>query len=114
VLIDTRPIVGSVEQLFAFVKFGGVVSKVGIPEKTDQNFQGSLIPMVFTAKTYSGSVVTGTRRLAEMFQLVSDNLEFMKDNADWSSEKIDIGRVNEAMDHLLNRTNKSYRYVLAW
>lgn len=114
VVIDTTPVNGDVGKSLDLLKFNGTLARVGIPSAQDQSFSYNFIPLIFQQKKIAGTVVTGTKRMKDMLDLVSRNLEFMKDSDIWKTEHVPISQVNEAMEKLANRTNKGYRYVLEW
>ena len=114
VVIDTTPVNLDISPLMDLVKFGGTLCRLGIPAAVDQDFHGQHIPLIFTQRKLAGSVVTGTKRIKEMLDLVTANIEFMTDTDMWKTEHIPISQINEAMGNLLSRKNKGYRYVLKW
>lgn len=114
VVIDTAPVNQGVAKYLNLLKNNGVLCRVGIPSAADQSLNYDLIPLIFQQKTIAGSIVTGTRRMKDMLELVSRNLDFMKDTEHWKTEHLAMSQVNEAMENLSQRTNKGYRYVLEW
>lgn len=114
VVIDTLPLNSNIEKYMNLLKPGGVLVRVGIPKAKDSEFTYGFLPLIFQQKRIAGTVVTGSRRLKEMLDLVSQNLDFMKDSGAWKTEHVPISDVNNVMDMLANRQNKGYRYVLEW
>ena len=114
VLIDSTPVNQDVAPLLAYLKMGGVYCRVGIMAAKDQNFSSAFLPLVFQSHRIAGSCVTGSYRMKEMLDLVTANIDFMKDTDMWKTEHVPIADINEAMDNLLSRKNKGYRYVLEW
>lgn len=113
-VLETSPANADIKRYMACLKIGGTFVRVGIPSKEDQAFEYDFIPLIFMQQRVCGSVVTGTKRMREMLELVSENLESMIDGDMWKTENLKMERVNEAMDLLMKRKNKGYRYVLEW
>lgn len=114
VIIDTSPAISDLKKFMPLLKFDGVYVRTGIPKASEQAFAYDYIPLVFCQQKIVGTVVTGSRRMKDMLHLVEHNLDFMLDKGHWKTEHVKIDKINEAMDNLLNRKNKGYRYVLEW
>lgn len=114
VLLDTTPVESDLAKLMPLLKYNGTYVKVGIPPASQQNFSYNFSSLIFQQQKIAGSVITGTRRMNDMLELVARNLNFMRDTGPWKTEHVPISRVNEAMEDLMNRSNKGYRYVLKW
>lgn len=114
VIIDTLPLNATIEKYLGLLKVGGVLVRTGIPKLEESEFSYSFVPLIFQQKSIVGTVVTGTRRMKEMLDLVSQNLDFMKSKGGWDTEHVPMSKVNDAMEMLSNRQNKGYRYVLEW
>lgn len=114
VVLDTRPTNADLRECLKWVKNGGKVVRVGIPGATDMKFEGDWIPLIFQQKSVVGTIVTGTRRMSEMFEVVKCNVETMRDDEEWKTEKVAMSEVNVVMDKLLKGENKGYRYLLQW
>lgn len=115
-IIDTRPVNGPVDQVMKFLRNDGVYCRVGLPSAADQDFSHQWIPHIFMQQSITGSTVTGTKRMNEMFQLCADNVDYIlkADDAFNDVEIIPFAEINNAMHKLSSRTNKSFRYLLKW
>lgn len=114
-VVDTRPVNASLGEALRLVGHGGTYCRVGIPARADQEFVGSWIPTLFQQQAVTATAVTGSKHMAEMFELCDANLEFaMKGEESFSAEVVPMADVNEAMHRLVIRENKGYRYVLEW
>ena len=98
------------------LKINGTYCRVGVPQASNMNFEYAYIPLVFSHKNISGSVVTGTRRMKRMLQMMTDELEtYEGDPEKWNCKIVNFDQVNEAMDNLQKgRNNSNWRYVLKW
>jgi D-arabinose 1-dehydrogenase-like Zn-dependent alcohol dehydrogenase len=116
VIIDASPVNVDVGLYLVMLKFNGVYCRVGIPEKTNQNFNYNFIPLICTQKKIAGSVVTGTYRMKRMFELVSGQPgKFLADPDFWKIKKVPFDQLNQVMKELLDGKNtENYRYVLEW
>ena len=116
VIIDTSPANADVGPYMDMLKFNGTYCRVGIPPASDMNFQFAYIPLIFTQKKIAGSIITGTRRMNRMMELVSNEKDkYMVDPEDWKAKVVPFSTVNEVMDDLSNGRNTSnYRYLLKW
>jgi D-arabinose 1-dehydrogenase-like Zn-dependent alcohol dehydrogenase len=116
VIIDTSPVNANVAPFMGMLKNNGTYCRVGIPSATNMTFQFDYIPLIFTQKKIAGSIVTGTRRMATMLELVDQSSDlFSKDNEDWKTEIVNFSEVNEVMEKLSKGQNSNtYRYLLKW
>lgn len=114
VLLETSPANSSITKYMQCLKINGTYVRVGIPPAKDNQFEFEYIPLIFMQQRICGSVVTGSRRMKEMMQLVSENLDKMLDSEVWKAETVKMSEINVMMDKLINRKNKGYRYVLEW
>ena len=117
VIIDTSPVNSQpTSKYLDLVCFNGIYCRVGLPPGTDQTFKYDFLPLIFTQKKIVGSIVTGSARMKSMLDLVSANLDFMlRDNPDMHQvEKIPFHQVNDAINNLVTRNNKGFRYMLVW
>lgn len=114
VLLDTTPVESNMDKYMALLKINGTYVKVGIPAMSQQTFSYNFSSLIFQQKKIVGTVITGTRRMKDMLDLVAKNVDFMKDTDSWKTEHVPISQINEVMDKLVNRKNKGYRYVLEW
>ena len=89
---------------------------ISITAGANQDFQFQYIPLIFTQKKIAGSIVTGTRRMKHMLQLMTDELkDYGCDPKSWNAKTVNFDEVNEVMDDLLNgRNTNNWRYVLTW
>ncbi|KAJ8609758.1 hypothetical protein CTAYLR_009256 [Chrysophaeum taylorii] len=116
VIIDTSPANTQPAATYLnLLKFGGTYCRVGIPA-AGEGFKYDWIPLIFTQRKVVGSIVTGSKCMHSMFNLVKDNLDFLQaDNPDLQNiEKVPFSQANAAMKNLVERKNKGYRYVLVW
>lgn len=113
-IIDTTPVNQPVSGYLDLLTLDGIYCRVGIPSAANQSFEYNWIPLIFTQRKIVGSVVTGSKRMAEMLDLTAKNLEFMNSNEHWKTQTMPMSQVNEAMDQLQKRTNNGYRIVLDW
>mmetsp|Transcript_25453 Transcript_25453/g.39102 ORF Transcript_25453/g.39102 Transcript_25453/m.39102 type:complete len:388 (-) Transcript_25453:78-1241(-) len=115
-IIDTSPQNSDVASFMGMLKFGGTYCRVGIPPANDMDFTFSYIPLIFTKKKIAGSVVTGTRRMKQMLQLVTDELkDYGSDPKSWNAKVVSFEEVNDVMDDLLKgRNTNNWRYVFTW
>ena len=115
-IIDTSPKNADVGPFMGMLKFNGTYCRVGIPAANDMDFKYSYIPLIFTQKKIAGSIVTGTRRMARMLQMTTDELKnYANDPESWNTKVVKFDQVNEVMDDLLNgRNTNNWRYVLTW
>ena len=98
------------------LKFNGTYCRVGIPQASDMDFKFSYIPLIFTQKKIAGSIVTGTRRMKRMLDMMTDELKtYEHDPEEWNCKTVSFDQVNEVMDDLANgRNTTNWRYVLKW
>ena len=115
-IIDTSPKNSDVGAFMGMLKFDGTYCRVGIPEANDMDFKFAYIPLIFTQKKIAGSIVTGTRRMNRMLQMVNDELKaYANDSAEWNAKIVKFDQVNEVMDDLANgRNTNNWRYVFTW
>ncbi|KAI0564204.1 alcohol dehydrogenase [Gracilaria domingensis] len=113
-IIDTTPSNTQVMSYLQFLRINGTFCKLGVPQATDSGFSVDWRPIIFLQRRVVGSGVCGTKRTAEMLNLVAANLKFMQDTDAWKSERIPMSKVNEAMDELQHGTNRAYRYIMEW
>lgn len=116
VIIDTSPANADIGPYMGMLKFNGTYCRVGIPLASDMDFTYAYIPLIFTQKKIAGSIVTGTRRMKRMLQMVKDELDtYEKDPEEWHTEIVKFADINEVMDKLKDGQNKAtYRYILTW
>lgn len=115
VLVDTAPVMSSVADSMELLKYNGAYCRVGVPVSADAKFEYDMKMLIFTARKISGSVVTGSKRLHDMLDLCSNNLDFMEgDSPEGQTQDMPMAKVNEAMEMLENKTNKGYRIILKW
>jgi D-arabinose 1-dehydrogenase-like Zn-dependent alcohol dehydrogenase len=115
-IIDTSPANADVGPYMDILKFNGTYCSVGIPAANGMHFKYSYISLIFTQKKIAGSIITGTRRMYEMLELVdNERSKYMSDPDDWKADIVQFDKVNEVMDDLCNGRNSSnYRYILKW
>ena len=115
-IIDTSPVNADIGPYMEMLAFNGTYCRVGIPAADNMDFKFAYIPLIFTQKKIAGSIITGTRRMYEMLELVDNEKEkYMSDPEDWKAEIVPFDKVNEVMDDLSNGRNTSnYRYILKW
>lgn len=114
-LIDTRPVNGSVNDALQLLAYNGTYCRVGIPGYADQSAETLWIPLIFGQQAIAGTAVTGSRNINDMMALCENNVEWVMKGEDvFNAEIVPMTEINEAMDRLLNRQNKGYRYVLKW
>lgn len=115
-LPTASPANADVGAYMGMLKFDGTYCRVGIPKANDMDFKFAYIPLIFTQKKIAGSIVTGTRRMKRMLQMMADELkDYEADPAEWNTKTVEFDQVNDVMDDLLNGRNKNnWRYVLKW
>eukprot|EP00013_Stygamoeba_regulata_P007712 CAMPEP_0177643346 /NCGR_PEP_ID=MMETSP0447-20121125/8107_1 /TAXON_ID=0 /ORGANISM="Stygamoeba regulata, Strain BSH-02190019" /LENGTH=359 /DNA_ID=CAMNT_0019145637 /DNA_START=57 /DNA_END=1136 /DNA_ORIENTATION=- len=110
VIIDTRPVSGEkvedLSWLMALLCQGGNYCRVGIPAGT--TFTYGWIPLIFTGKSISGSIVSGSAHTHKMLDVASAH-SVLPD-----VEVRPFSQVNECMQELLEGGNTHFRYVLKW
>jgi len=114
VIIDTTPANADVAQFMDLLKFDGTYCRVGIPEAKDAQFSYNFIPLIFTQKKIAGSIVTGSRRMNLLCDVVMRNQDYFLNSSEWKAETVPFAQVNEAMERLVKGENKGWRYILAW
>mmetsp|Transcript_23979 Transcript_23979/g.58605 ORF Transcript_23979/g.58605 Transcript_23979/m.58605 type:complete len:139 (-) Transcript_23979:96-512(-) len=118
-IIDTSPANSDVGPFVGMLKFNGTYCRVGIPPANDMDFKFAYIPLIFTQKKITGSIVTGTRRMDRMLDLCATELKsYTNDSEERKAKIVQFENVNEIiMDDLLNgrnTTSKSWRYGFEW
>jgi D-arabinose 1-dehydrogenase-like Zn-dependent alcohol dehydrogenase len=99
----------------AMLKINGTYCRVGIPPASDISFSFDYIPLIFTEKKITGSIVTGTTNMARMLQLAKDEMKTYEDTDEWTTELVPFEQVNEAIAKLSSGQNgNTYRYLLKW
>lgn len=113
-ILETSPANGDLAPYMGCLKINGTYVRVGIPTANDQKFSYNYIPLIFQNQRIVGSVVTGSKRMADMFELIGKNIDKVMDGDIWKTQHMKMEQVNEAMEMLKNRKNKGYRIVLNW
>ena len=112
VLIDTCPVNKPIDHLLGLLKIGGTYVRVGLPAASDNTFTYNFGALVCGQKKIAGSFVTGTERLNNLVNLAS---ELVPDSAEWKTEVLPFGDVNETMDLLKEgKTGSTWRYIFQW
>lgn len=115
IIIDTSPVNADVAPFMAMLKINGTYCRVGIPPASDMSFSFDYIPLIFTEKKITGSIVTGTTNMARMLQLAKDEMKTYEDTDEWTTAVVPFEQVNEAMAKLSSGQNgNTYRYLLKW
>lgn len=111
-IIDTCPANSPIDILLGMLKINGTYVRVGIPPANDNTFSTDFIPLIFTQKKITGSIVTGTKRMQELMNIAS---ELPRDGDEWKTEIIPFEKVNEVIGKLYRGENVStWRYILKW
>lgn len=116
IIIDTCSHNSDVSNFMDMLKFNGTYCRVGIPPANDSSFTYGYIPLIFTQKKIAGSVVTGTRRMKRMLQMINDEIKtYANDSDEWNAKIVKFDQINQVMDDLKNGRNvNNWRYVFAW
>jgi len=116
VIIDASSANADVGPYIEMLKLGGTYCRVGIPPANDSEFKYVYGPLINTQKKIAGSIVTGSRRMKRMLELIVKELDtYTKDPDDSIAKKVPFDEVNAIMDDLKNGRNaNNYRYVLEW
>lgn len=114
-IVDTRPVNADIKGSLDLLDYEGVLCRVGMPNKDDNSLTTSWDPCIFEHKSITGSSVSGTLRLNEMMRLCAPHHEFVVQGGDtFGVEVVPFSDINVAMDKLIKRENKCFRYVLSW
>lgn len=114
-IIDTCPVNADVAPFMAMLNNNGTYCRVGIPPATDMTFSFDYIPLIFTEKKITGSIVAGSANMVRMLQLAKDEMKTYEDSEEWTTEVMAFEQVNEAMEKLSSGKNaNTYRYLLKW
>lgn len=115
VLLETSPMNADLPKYLRTLNIDGTYVRAGIPSVNDQSFKYDWIPLIFQNQKICGTIVTGSARMKELFQLVSENIELVKKwEGFWSTEHYKMENINIAMDRLKKRQNKGYRILMKW
>eukprot|EP00607_Mallomonas_marina_P009335 CAMPEP_0182419854 /NCGR_PEP_ID=MMETSP1167-20130531/4209_1 /TAXON_ID=2988 /ORGANISM="Mallomonas Sp, Strain CCMP3275" /LENGTH=364 /DNA_ID=CAMNT_0024594989 /DNA_START=56 /DNA_END=1150 /DNA_ORIENTATION=- len=116
-LIDTCPANNDISPLMNLLSFNGKYVRVGIPPASNQHFEYNWIPLIFTQRQIVGSIVTGSKRMNLLMNILEDNLKTtgsMKDDENWGVCPMKFEDVNEAFKLVADNALTGHRVVLEW